>query len=750
MNEDERVADTVAPDETLAVLRAQLAAAERRIASLETIEAEHFRVVEDLHLHQEELRAQNQELREAQQALAEASRRYQDLFDFAPVAYFLLDQNGAIEEANFTACQLLAEDRSSLLQRPMRLYVGNETRSTFDLFLINTATSRRTATLEASLCGRARECVPVQLTLAVDRVEGRLRYRLAALDVSERMKTEEQRRLAATMFEESNEGVLITDALGRIQRVNRAFTVVTGYTEREVVGKTPAVLSSGRHDAAFYRDMWERLVNVGGWMGEIWNRRKNGEVYPEWLKINTVRGAGGEIRHFVGIFSDIGDHKRTGQDVERYAFYDTLTDLPNRTLFVERLKHALVRAHRDAKPVVLLYLDLDRFKSINDTLGHQTGDLLLQQVAARLRQLVRAHDTVARLGGDEFTVVLSDMEDDVTAVETARRVAEKIHEHLSRPFFIAGGEIMSGCSIGIALYPRDGETYGDLVKHADIAMYHAKHGGRDGYAFFSTEMNAQVVRRVSLETALRGALHREELNLAFQPVVDGNDRRVVGVEALLRWNGPDGPVSPVEFMPILEMLGQGPEIARWVLGRAGCEVAGWDFPGAGGLWLSVNLSPRQLHQLRLPWIVEALEHARMKAGRLVLEVTEEHFHPNAEMLIRQLEEIRGIGARVALDDFGIGHSSLGRLRNLPIDIIKLDRGFVRGLPDDAKDLAIVSTVLTMARQLNFAFIAEGVENDGQLQALRVQGCSLFQGFIYTPPLPGPECARWCADFGTAA
>ncbi len=743
------MADTSDPDGAGSALRAQLAAAERRIADLEIVEAEHFRVVEDLHLHQEELRAQNQELREAQQALAEAGRRYQDLFDFAPVAYFLLDQNGAIEEANFTACRLLGEDRSSLVQRPMRLYVDSEARSSFDLFLINAATSRRTATMDTSLCGRAQECVPVQLTLAVDRVQGHLRYRLAALDVSERMKTEEQRRLAATMFEESNEGVLITDALGRIQRVNRAFTVVTGYTEREVVGKTPAVLSSGRHDAAFYREMWERLINVGGWMGEIWNRRKNGEVYPEWLKINTVRGADGEIRHFVGIFSDIGDHKRTGQDVERYAFYDTLTDLPNRTLFVERLKHALVRAHRDARRVVLLYLDLDRFKIINDTLGHQTGDLLLQQVATRLRQLVRAHDTVARLGGDEFTVALSDMEDDATALETARRVAEKIHEHLSRPFFIAGREVVSGSSIGIALHPRDGETYGDLVKHADIAMYHAKHGGGGGYAFFSSEMNAQVVRRVSLETALRGALRREELELAFQPVVHADDRRVVGVEALLRWSGPDGPVSPLEFMPILEMLGQGPEVARWALARAGREVAGWDFAGAGGLWLSVNLSPRQLHQLRLAWIVEAIEHAHIEPGRLVLEVTEEHFHPNADMLIRQLEDVRGIGARVALDDFGIGHSSLGRLRHLPIDIIKLDRAFVRGLPDDAKDVAIVSTVMTMARHLNLDFLAEGVENDGQLHALRAHGCTLFQGFVYTPPLPGPECARWCANFGAA-
>ncbi len=725
----------------------EITAVRKRMADLEGIEMEHIKVAEDLHLHQEELRAQNEELRQTHQALAEAGRRFQDLFDFAPIAYFLLDSTGSIEEANFTACQMLAEKRSVLMHRPMRLYLPVESRTAFDLFLANAASSRLAGSLELALCNRNHECTPVQFTLAVDRVNGHLHFRLAAVDISERQKAEEQKGLAATMFEESNEGVLITDERGRIQRVNRGFTVVTGFTEQEVVGKTPAVLASGRHDPQFYKEMWERLTNTGTWTGEIWNRRKNGEIYPEWLKITTVRGGESEVRHFVAIFSDIGDHKRTGQDVERFAFYDTLTDLPNRTLFVERLKHALIRSHRDNQPVVLLYLDLDRFKSVNDTLGHQTGDLLLQHVATRLRLIVRAHDTVARLGGDEFTVVLADMEDHAVAIDTARRVAENIREQLARPFYVGGREVVTGSSIGIAVHPQDGETYSDLVKHADIAMYHAKQSGGNGHAFFSKEMNARVVRRVSLETALRHALRRNELSLAYQPVVDAANMRVIGVEALLRWNGPDGAVSPLEFIPILEDLGLGDDVARWVVATASREVRSWSFPGADAIWLSVNLSPQQLHRMRVNWLTEALNGAGFPATRLVVEVTEDHFRHHTDAIIASLEEIRQLGAHVALDDFGAGHSSLGRLRHFPIDIVKIDKSFVDGLPHDSKDLAIVTTIITMARHLGLKFLAEGVESAGQLNQLKSQGCIFIQGYFFAKPMPGKGCAAWCATFG---
>jgi diguanylate cyclase (GGDEF)-like protein/PAS domain S-box-containing protein len=725
----------------------QLTDARSRIQVLEGIETEHVQVEENLHLHQEELRTQNEELREADKALVEAGRRFQDLFDFAPVAYFLLDQNGAIKEANFTACRILDEKRSALMHRPLRFYMPFNERAAFDLFLINAAASQQAGTLELSLCDKNHRCIPVQLTLAVDRINDLLHYRLAAVDMSERRKAESHRNLAATMFEESNEGVIITDAKGRIQRVNRAFTVVTGYTENEVLGKTSSILSSGRHDASFYQEMWQQLASVGGWKGEVWNRRKNGEIYPEWLKITSVLGVDGETNQFVGIFSDIGDRKRSGIDIERFAFYDTLTDLPNRSMFVERLKHALIRSHRDNQPVVLLYLDLDRFKSINDTLGHQTGDLLLQQVAARLRDLVRAHDTVARLGGDEFTVVLTDMENHAAAVETALRVAGIILDQLSRPFYVGGREVVTGSSIGIAVHPQDGETYSDLVKHADIAMYHAKQSGGNCHAFFSAEMNARVVRRVSLESALRQALRRNELRLVYQPVVDAFNKRVVGIEALMRWNGPEGPVSPLEFIPILEDLGLGHDVVRWVVSTASSELQSWAFPGADNIWLSVNISPQQLHRLSTSWVMEALNGAGMSPNRLVIEITEDHFRHQSDSILESLREFRNLGAHVALDDFGTGHSSLGRLRHFPIDIIKIDKSFVDGLPNDSKDLAIVNTIITMARHLDMEFLAEGVENQGQLDLLKAQGCNLIQGYYFAKPMPGDACSQWCQAFG---
>jgi predicted signal transduction protein with EAL and GGDEF domain len=354
---------------------------------------------------------------------------------------------------------------------------------------------------------------------------------------------------------------------------------------------------------------------------------------------------------------------------------------------------------------------------------------------------------VARLGGDEFTVVLTDMENQNAAVETALRVAESIRDQMSRPFYVGGREVITGSSIGIAVHPQDGETCSDLVKHADIAMYHAKQSGGNGHAFFSAEMNARVVRRVSLETALRQALRRSELRLVYQPVVDSLNQRVVGVEALMRWDGPDGPVSPLEFIPILEDLGLGHDVVRWVVSTASRELQSWAYAGADNIWLSVNISPQQLHRMRSSWLTEALSEAGMSADRLVVEITEGHFRHHPDAILESLKEIRSLGAHIALDDFGTGHSSLGRLRHFPIDIIKIDKSFVDGLPHDGKDLAIVNTIITMARHLGMEFLAEGVENEGQLDLLKAQGCNLIQGYYFAKPMPGDECARWCEAFG---
>ncbi|MGM0552257.1 MAG: putative bifunctional diguanylate cyclase/phosphodiesterase [Pseudomonadota bacterium] len=727
--------------------RHELDAARERIRDLEASQEASTQILEELHLHHEELRTQNEELRAAQEALREASQRYQDLFDFAPVAFFVLDPQGSIIEVNLTATDMLGIPRSGLLHQPLRRHLATVSRETFDRLLAVARQQGVQTDVELTVSTRDNPDLHVQASLTLDHREGEVYFRLAMLDLTGRHQAEEHRRLAATVFEESNEGIMITDANVRIQRVNRAFTVVTGYQEGEVLGKSPGMLSSGRHDPAFYEAMWDRLQQKGHWMGEIWNRRKNGEIYPEWLKINAVTDSEGVIQHYVGIFSDIGDHRQTGQDVERFAFYDALTDLPNRTLLQERLKHGLMRSKRDGRMLALLYMDLDNFKTINDTMGHQAGDLLLQEAAARLQQVVRPSDTVARLGGDEFTVLLSDLADEATATTTAGRVANAILQALERPFLIHDNEVVSGCSIGIAMFPRDGATCSEIAKHADIAMYQAKHQGGHSYTFFAPVMNRELERRVQLEGHLRHALDHDELGLVFQPVVDIHRQCVVGVEALLRWHSSDGPaVSPQEFIPVMESLGLGQKVAQWVLERACGTLCEWSFPGAEDLWIAVNYSPRQLQGLTSRAVQKTLEQTGLDASRLVLEATEEHFQGQAEHIVNTLHAVRELGARVALDDFGSGHSSLGRLRHLPIDIIKLDRSFVQGLPDEPRDLAIVNTVITMARQLDLSFLAEGVESHAQLGMLRSHGCELVQGFVYTRPRSGDDCAAWCADF----
>ncbi|OOC11161.1 GGDEF and EAL domain-containing protein [Thioalkalivibrio halophilus] len=727
-------------------LREALEQARERIRELEASREDARQTLEELQLHQEELRTQNEELRQTQQALAQASQRYQDLFDFAPVAFFVLDASGETLEVNRTATRMLGLPRSHLLQQPLRRFLDTGSREPFHQLLAAAGHGAPPDDFELVLNTPEQAELHVHASLSPDHDPEGLRFRLAMVDVTARKRAEQHQRLAATVFEESNEGIIVTDARARIQRVNRAFTIVTGYQEDEVVGRTPGLLSSGRHDRSFYEHMWNRLQEEGHWMGEVWNRRKNGEIYPEWLKINAVTDRDGNVRHYLGIFSDIGDHGQTGQDVERFAFYDALTGLPNRTLLHERLKHGLMRSKRDGKMVGVFYLDLDGFKTLNDTKGHQAGDLLLQQAAERLKQVVRPSDTVARLGGDEFTVVLCELEDEETAMQTARRVAGDILGALRRPFHIHGHEIISGGSIGIALFPRDGSTCSELAKHADIAMYQAKEDGGQKYAFFAPEMNHQLERRVSLENQLRHALGRNELSLAFQPVVDARQGRVAGVEALMRWDGFDGSISPLEFIPILENLGLGAEVARWTLEQACNALRDWTFPGAEELWLAVNFSPRQLHGLTAGDLHDTFAKTGVEPSRVVVEATEDHFRDDASSVISTLHDLRSLGVRVALDDFGTGHSSLGRLRHMPIDIIKLDRSFVRGLPEDTCDLAIVNTVMTMARHLDMHFLAEGVETCEQLGLLRDQGCDLIQGYVYIPPLPASDCARWCEEF----
>jgi diguanylate cyclase (GGDEF)-like protein/PAS domain S-box-containing protein len=719
---------------------------QQRIADLEILEGLRVNALNELHMQLESLSAQNQELRLAQDNLIETERRYRDLFDYGPVAHYLLDKTGAVTESNLAGCDLLQENRLRLLRRPLQIYLAKPHRDAFSLYLANAAVSDQVITLDVEIEGRKGCRVLVQLYMVVEILESQQRFRVVAVPISWRRQNDDQVQLAATVFEENREGVMITDAIGKILHVNPAFTVITGYTNTEVTGKNPSLLASGRHDKAFFVAMWEQLSREGHWQGEIWNKRKNGEIYPEWLKISTIYGRDRQVRNRVGIFKDISELRQDGNINEHYAFYDILTELPNRSLFVERLKHALIRAQRDKKQVALMYLDLDRFKQVNDVLGHPTGDILLQMVAARLSQQVRSNDTVARLGGDEFAIIISELGDVESAEIIAQRIAQQICIQLASAFQIGDHEILIGSSIGIAYFPQQGQTYSELIKHADLAMYKAKSQGGGRYATFSQDMSEQLQYRVLLEASVRNALRRDELRLVYQPIVNAKTQNLLGVEVLLRWDGPNGPVAPMEFIPICEELGLGGELAHWVLRRACQELSGMPFWQRSESWFSINISPQVIHRNHIDWLTQVLAEFQIPPQRMVIEVTEEHLRHDAESAIKVLSNVRALGIRVAIDDFGTGYSSFGRLRDFPIDILKIDRSFIQGLGGTSSDLAIVVTIITLANELNLEFLAEGVETQQQLQQLIAKGCLNIQGYVFAKPMSAQLCDSWHDDW----
>lgn len=733
----------------------QLREALQRIAELEGLEHEWILALEDLHLHQEELRAQNEDLRQTQQELVATRQRYQDLFDFAPIGHFLLDATSAILEANHCAGLMLSMDRRALIGRLLSLHLINpHDRELLLMYLRMLANGAQPNPLEVTLTSSGGPGPRVELHGVCGNPEGTL-LRLSMVDIShrhalhiEREKAENDRRLAAAVFEESNEGIIITDTHGRILRVNRAFTLVTGYAESEALSKTPGLLSSGRHDPSFYHVLWKHLQERGHWQGEIWNRRKNGEIYAEWLGISTIRDAQGQPQFYVGMFSDITEKKQNQLRIEQFAYFDTLTGLPNRTLFNDRLKGAMVRAHRHQRHVALLFLDLDRFKTINDTLGHQSGDLLLQVTAERLQSTVRASDTVARLGGDEFTIILADLENLEQALTSASTIADKILHELTRPFHLGRQEVHSGTSIGVAIYPGDGATLSDLVKHADTAMYHAKALGGGTAAFFSQEMNQRAMRRLTLDHHLRKAVAQERLTIHYQPIVDPERLEMPGVEALLRWQDEElGQVPPVEFVRALEELGLMSQVTDWMFEQIGEQLHWWAEQGLDNFHVAINISPRLFRDREYAQqIYRLLELARIRSQRIVLEITETHMMERPAEAREILLNLRNWGVRVGMDDFGTGYSSLSMLGRYPVDFIKIDGSFVRNMTECANDATLVDAIVGLADKLSLELVAEGVELPTQAQMLRSMGCRYMQGYLYAHPMAPARLPAWFKRF----
>ncbi len=562
-------------------------------------------------------------------------------------------------------------------------------------------------------------------------------------DITERKRAEQELKIAAIAFE-TEEGILVTDAQTRILRVNQAFGRLTGYGPDEVIGRTPAILKSGRHEPEFYRKMWEEIEQEGHWEGEIWNRRKNDEIFPEWLSINNVRNQAGEITHYVGIFSDISQRKAAEEQIRKLAFYDPLTGLPNRRLLIEHLETALALAHRSNSFGAMMFLDLDRFKALNDTQGHDIGDALLIAVASRLQECVRETDTVARLGGDEFVVILENLGKNITpAALQAKSVAEKIHRSLAQPYRLQPKDKVQSishfttASIGFVMFMDHSVGTDELLKCADMAMYQAKHAGRNAIRAYDPELQRSLSARATLELDLRKALDNEQLCPYYQIQVDA-DGRAIGAELLLRWNHPErGFIAPDEFIPIAEESGLIHEIGSWLLEQGCRTLARWATCATKqALTLAVNVSAKQFYRAD---IVDQLRRILQQTGAdpslLKLEITESFILHNVEEVIAKMRAIAALGVKFSMDDFGTGYSSLSYLQKLPLEQLKIDRSFVCDIADNTQNSAIVLTILSLGRTLGMNIVAEGVENREQLDYLKRNGCQFFQGFLFDGPLP---------------
>ncbi|WP_053156324.1 bifunctional diguanylate cyclase/phosphodiesterase [Pseudomonas sp. Pf153] len=559
-----------------------------------------------------------------------------------------------------------------------------------------------------------------------------------ARDITERHLMQEKLQQAATVFESTAEGVLITDTQQHISAVNRAFTEITGYSETEALGHTPRLLASGLHDSAFYAAMWHQLTAEGHWQGEISNRRKNGELYPSWLTISAVRNREQQITHFVAVFADISSLKHAQAKLDYQAHHDPLTGLPNRTLFESRLLSALNSQQENGGQGAVLFLDLDRFKHINDSLGHPVGDLLLKGIAVRLREQLRDIDTVARLGGDEFIILLPGLQQP----SDAEHIAQKLLNCFAAPFQAGEHEFFISASIGTSLYPQDGCDVATLVKNADAAMYRSKAKGRNRVESYTRDLTAQASERVAMEYELRRAIERNELSLSFQPKISLIDNQLVGAEALIRWYHPTfGDVPPEHFIPLAEENGMILQIGDWVLEHACRQLCEWNSTYESLGPLSVNLAGAQLRQPNLLGRIEQLlRENRLKPGLLQLEITENFIMSQAEEALTVLHQLKKLGVQLAIDDFGTGYSSLSYLKRLPLDILKIDQSFVRGLPDDPHDVAIVRAIIALGRSMQFSIIAEGVETLAQQQFLTEEGCEQIQGYIVSLPLCAEEFA----------
>ena len=703
-------------------------------------------MIHELQVHQVELEMQNDQLRTGKLEIETSRERYFDLYDMSPLGYCTLNEAGIIIEINLTLANLLGIPRSQLLKKPFNNFIFQGDQDNYYLNINRMIVNEEPLLLELRMNTPSYEPVWVSLSCIFRKeATGAMDLLIGVSNITEKRMTQQKQQIAAIAFE-SLEGMFITDAKQMILQINHALTDMTGYTIEELAGQPRDILDSGRNPLAFFAKMSTSLKSEGKWTGEIWNRRKNGEVYPAWMTITAVHNTQKELTNFVFTLSDITMKKAAEEQIKNLAFYDPLTKLPNRRLMLDRLEHALSSCGRQKRLGAVLMIDLDNFKTLNDSYGHNIGDKLLRSVATRLESCMRKGDTVSRMGGDEFVVIIEGLDETILLEKQVETVAKKIITHLSEPYLLTHEsntnkpkaiQYQCSCSIGIALFSEQAITVDELIKQADTAMYSAKAAGRNTLRFFDPKMQALISARAALEHDLYGAIKKAQFALYYQPIVSGK-KKLIGVEALVRWVHPErGIIMPEQFIPAAEASGLIVPLGLWILQTACDQLTKWALvPEMAGLSMAVNVSAMQFNQPQfVSQLLDQLKRSGANPLRLSLELTESALIYDLHDVIEKMTTLKNSGISFSLDDFGTGYSSLSYLKQLPLDQLKIDQSFIKDIFTDSNDVAIAQMIIALSKSMGLGVIAEGVENHAQLNYLENLGCHTHQGYLFSRPLP---------------
>lgn len=704
-------------------------------------------LIHELNVHQMQLEMQNQTLRETYQALLHAKNNFSLLFEQAPAGYLKMDQQGRILKANQTLRDMLEVRQQDVEGHHLSRFIHPDDAIIFSARYPAFFSKPEHKTIELRLLKNPRPSIPVQVQFNARQIseldesgQGRQSLLVIAVDVTDRHRLAEEKALAAKVFETSEEAILITNDHKQILSVNQSFIDITDYQRSEVIGKSVVSVLFAGHHLKLFEVIWSKLISHDRWKGEVELYRRNGTAFTASLTVSCSHDAFRKIKNCIMMFSDVTQKKLNDSKIEFLAHYDILTKLPNRSYFNELLNNAILHASRSRESLSILFLDLDRFKLLNDTCGHLAGDVLLQNVASRLLACIRETDSVSRFAGDEFVVLLTHFKDLEHCHSTTEHILQKLLHELSLPHEIGSVQFIASVSIGVALFPAHGTTAPELIKNADTAMYAAKAAGRNSYRFYNDQMRQQAIARSSMEFELQMADWEHQFHLVYQPLVNLADHRVYGYEALLRWQHPQrGELKPDSFLAIAEDNGMINSIGDWVIRNACQQASVWrgqwpDIP----LKISINLSPRQFLQPGLCRDIQTLlTNCHLAGAQLILEITESTAMQNIGESIRVMHELRELGILLSLDDFGTGYSSLAYLKKFPLNILKIDQSFVHELGAE-QDNALIKSIIDIGKNMDLLILAEGIENADQAQLLTQLGCQLGQGYFYSPPLSATD------------